>query len=168
MAVPKAWVGELTDGAWKRQEELEMGLVKNGTESRDPELFVPVYQRLSTSILRAATLLAATRKDNPISNTTISVTADDIEHAAFYGHAWQDSAFEVVSSAGTNALEAKTKRIFRYIDERKKFGAPRQAISRTFKLTKREADALFETLIDRGLIRKVTQGNEVVYYPVEG
>jgi hypothetical protein len=161
----KIWKAELTDDAWQRYNQLNTRLINDAVSSREPDLVGPMFQRLGDSMLKASVLLAACRPENPV-NSRIIVEVSDVEHAISYGITWRESSLEVIAGAGSNAYESQLKRALDYINARVSHGSSRSSMMRIFKLNVKEADMLFATLEGRGLVRKIRQDNEWIYFPL--
>ena len=154
----------LTDEAWKRTSELELQLLKMGTNSYNPSLMTPVYDRLTKSILKAAVLIAASRQ----SNDTVVVELEDLLRAIKFGEDWLSYAEEVINAIGSSDEERMINKIFDYIQNgTAQGGVNRGKIMRVFKLTNRRANEIFQTLDQRNLISKV-QGEGSVTYVATG
>ena len=154
----------LTDEAWKRTSELELQLLKMGTNSYNPSLMTPVYDRLTKSILKAAVLIAASRQFND----TVVVELEDLLRAIKFGEDWLSYAEEVINAIGSSDEERMINKIFDYIQNgTSQGGVNRGKIMRVFKLTNRRANEIFQTLDQRNLISKV-QGEGSVTYVATG
>lgn len=155
--MPTKWDVTLSAEAWKRYNQLEEDLLKAGVGSDKPEIMTPTYDRLAKSILKAAILLSAARQRNQ----TVVVEAGDIVRAAYYGEQWRVFVEEVVSAVGQSQDEKRLGLIFNAI--RRKPGVPRSVLMRNYHLSAREADSIFTTLIQRGMIRPTKVGKTETY-----
>lgn len=158
----KSYNAELTEEAWARYNDLEFTLVKMGTQSSMPEVYTPVGDRLSKSILKAAVLLAASRQRED--SEIVQVELQDILSAIKFGEQWRVYSEEVLDNIGKSQNEYRLDRILNSIKSRNNEGTSRSRIMRTYKLTSREATMVFDTLIGRDLIYSVPQGRTVLYY----
>jgi len=151
----------LTDDAWERYNKLEFKLVELGTQSALPDIYTPIGDRLSKSILKAAVLIASARQRD---NDTVLVELQDILRAIKYGEQWRAYSQEIIENVGKSTTERKLDTILESIRKRGNEGASRSRIMRTFKLSSREAVAVFDTLVDRGIIEKKASGDQFLYY----
>ena len=157
---------DLTDDAWARYQDLEKQMVNDGMKSGAPDLCIPMYQRLTTSILKAAVLIAASRPANPTGGR-ITVSRADLLKAMYYGRQWRSWANEVIHNTGQSLYENKLQKILQSIYAEPD-GIPRGAIMRRHHLMAREADMFLTTITERELVRTATKGNTRFYYPPVG
>ena len=138
----------LTDEAWFRYNQFEEQMMTIGHQSSMPDLLTPMMDRLCKSGLKAAVLLAA-------SNQTENVVVDlhYLIKAFSFVESWKMHAIEVITNAGKTASELTMERVFEAIQASGTIGMKRTTLMRTFKFTAKEADSIFTTLEQRGLIR---------------
>jgi hypothetical protein len=160
IAMPKQWDAELTPAAWARYNKLEADMLNSGVGSSTPELMVPLYSRLSVSILKAATLIAACKKFDE----KVIIGEDDIVRAMKYGQQWREFGNQIVNGIGKNANERELERVMNAVMANP--GISRGKLMQNYHLTKRSADAIFGTLIDRGQVTSNKVGNATIYFPV--
>lgn len=158
----KSFKAQLTEEAWTRYNELEYLMVDIGTKSALPEIYTPVGDRLSKSILKAAILIAAARQRN--NDETVLVEKIDILKAVKYGEGWRAYAEEIIGNIGKTTYERKLDSIYDAIYKRRAQGAGRSYLMRTFRLTSKDATTIFNTLIERGDVVKKVAGSNVTYY----
>lgn len=161
----KDFDAKLTDEAWVRYNELETMMVDMGMRSSEPELMTPVGDRLSKSILKAAMLIAASRQFND--GTDIVVTIEDLLRAISFGEMWKAYAGEVIEGISSSHNDRLIDQIYKGLMKRNSTGANRSLIMRTHKLTSREANNIFDTMEDRGMISVLRNGNSVTYFAKE-
>lgn len=149
----RVWSAELTPEAWTRYNAIESTMMKAGVRSKKPEVFTPIYDRLSKSILKAAVLLAASRQ---VGTQKVTVELKDIVHAAYYGMQWRDYAKEVVVNVGHSRDEKRIMTIYNAIV--RSAGIARSALMQGYHLSKRDADSVLDTLEQRGLITRTKVG----------
>lgn len=154
------WDAKLTEDAWVRYNKIEGLLNRLGVGSVAPDVYTPVYDRLGKSILKVAVLLAASRQ-RP--EGELVVEARDIVHAALYGEQWRMYAREVITNVGKGKDERKLDTIFRQILRSGGAGLSRAALMSNYHLDARQADTVFTTLEQRGLIAAVRMGQTTVY-----
>ena len=155
----------LTDEAWERYTLLEYELLKLGQKSWSPSIMMPVCDRLSKSIIKAAVLIAASRQRGE----AVSVELDDLLRAIKYGEEWRNYAEEIVTAIGTTGEERSVNKIYEFIEQQSVIGGvSRSLVCRTFKLPARKATEIFATLEARGMIMKVegTAGGKLKYAAV--
>ena len=150
---------KLTADAWFRYNQLESEMLDAGINSERPEIMTPVYDRLSKSILKSATLLAATRQREEI----ITVEEADVVRAAAYGENWRMYVREVMASVGKGQYERQLDNIYGAICRRP--GVSRSVIMQSYHLNARDTTQIFETLEQRNLITRQKQGRGELLYP---
>lgn len=156
---PRVFDAKLTPDAWARFNKLESDLLKAGTSVERPELMTPLYSRLGISALKASVLIAASRQREE----EVIVEEADIVHALKYAEGWRQYANEVVNGIGKNAAERALDRIL--VAVVKSPGISRSKLMQYYHLTAREADAVFSTLEQRGMITRRMNGRTQVFYP---
>jgi ribosomal protein S25 len=147
VSVSPRWDATLTEDAWKRYNMFEASMVNSALESSQPDLLVPVMDRLAKSGLKAAVLMAASRMDGPV-----KITESDLVRAFWYVERWREYTLEVIHNVGKSADERILERIYRAIERQP--GIARSTIMQNFRLTASRADAIFATLSQRGLIQQ--------------
>jgi len=152
------WLAQLTEDAWERYHKLESLLLYAGVNHDQPDIMTPVYDRLSKSILKAAVLVACTRKQEA---GVVVVEREDLVHAIRYGQSWRDYATDIVNGIGRSANEILLQRIFKAVQ--KNPGISRSRLMQWYHLSAREADIIFSTLEQRGLILANRMGKTWVY-----
>lgn len=151
----------LSPEAWFRYNKLEGDLLQSGLESEKPELMTPLFDRLAKSGLKAAVLLAAARQREE----KVVVEEVDILHAIRYVEGWRSYAIEVVNGIGKTVFEREAEKILGAIAKRPGIG--RAQLMQSYHLTARNADQIFDTLMQRGQITMIrTEGTgRQTYYP---
>jgi len=157
---PKAVPIDLTDDAWQLYNAIDDKMVDAAQEGENKELLTPVMDRLSKSGLKAAMLIAASRLREPL-----RVEEVDIYKAFSYVTEWRKHVLEVVSNVGLSVAERTVTNIQRAIDKHPGDGVTRSELMRAWHLHKRDADNIFDTLEQRGLITRVRSGNTERLYP---
>lgn len=155
---PARWEARLTDAAWLRYNQFENQMVREGLRTERPDLMTPLYDRLSKSTLKAAVLLAATR----YRQEDVVIDVDDILLAIRYAQGWREYAVDVVNGVGKSIAENQLDSVYNNIKRRP--GINRAMLMRHHHLTAREADAVFATLEQRGLITSSRIGKGSVYH----
>jgi hypothetical protein len=142
---------ELTPGAWELYNVMEMRMLESGVKSIVQDMLTPTMDRLAKSGLKAAVLIAASRMKE-----RVVVEEQDILKAFSYVIGWREYAMEVIAGIGSNAQEHQITLIFEAI--RRNPGVLRSTLMQNYHLTKREADNIFDTLEQRGLINRARAG----------
>jgi len=153
------WEAHLTPEAWKRYNKFEKDTQKLALAGNRADLMTPLYDRLSKSMLKAVILLAASEQRDPDGEVEIDV--DDILLGIKYAEGWLEYAIDVVNGIGQSAAEHQIDTILTHI--RKHPGVSRSLLMRNYHLSAREAEAVFVTLEQRGLITKTPVGKGLVY-----
>ena len=151
---------ELTSDAWVRYNRFETQMVSSVIELEAADLLTPTMDRLAKSGLKMAVLLAAARGEE-----SVVVTEEDVVRAFYYVETWSHYTMEALSNIGKTATERTLERIFRSV--RRHPGITRSTLMQHHHLTAREAEAVFTTLEQRGLIRRRKQGRAEYLEPVE-
>lgn len=155
------WDVELTPDAWKRYGAFERDMMVAGTSSSRADLMVPTFTRLTISGLKAAALLAASRK--MADDGKVMVEEVDIVRAIKYVQGWREHGNNVLNGIGKTSLERDLDRILRAIINAP--GITRSKLMQNFHLTARQADALFSTLEQRAQITSSRVGRGQTFYP---
>lgn len=141
----------LTPGAWELYNAMEMKMLESGVKSNVQELLTPTMDRLSKSGLKASLLIAGSRMQE-----RVVVEEADIYKAFSYVARWREFAMEVISGVGTSAAERQIGNIYEAI--KRSPGCLRSALMQAYHLNKREADLIFDTLEQRGVINRIKSG----------
>jgi hypothetical protein len=162
---PEPWSATLTPEAWKRYNELEAMMMDAGLRSPHPDIYTPTYDRLCKSILKAAMLIAASRKLVP-AGREVTVTLTDLLIAMKYGQQWRTFTNEVVSNVGLGSTEREFDKILQAIIREP--GVSRSVLMQRYHLTARTADFVFSTLEQRGMIDRQKAGATERLFPFGG
>jgi ribosomal protein S25 len=119
--------------------------------------------RMSTSLLKLAVLIAATKQE-PNQKYEIMVQEEDIIHAAKYVQRWGVHSAHMIGNTGKTFTERTIDKILKCIRDYP--GITRSDVMRRHHLTSQEANMLFTTLDDRGLITFQKEGRGHRVYPV--
>lgn len=158
-----AYEAHLTQEAWLRYNKLESDMLQCGLDSEKPDLMTPLFDRLAKSTLKAAVLLAAARQFDQ----QVRVEITDILHAIKFCEQWRSYAIEVVNGIGKTVFERDLEKILRAVHKRPGIG--RGQLMQSYHLTARQADQVFDTLIQRGQITMTrTETGRQVYFPSVG
>lgn len=144
----------LNPKAWDRYGDIEMLMANTASESAFAPVALPTFERLSRSLLKMATLLAAARQEPK--KGKITVEPRDINTAAYYIQRWMPYTLDLLQNSGKGATERLLGRIIKTIQREP--GITRGRIMQHHHLTKRMADEVLGTLDDRGQIKLVRAG----------
>lgn len=156
----KSWSAELTNEAWMRYNKIAHDLQVMGVESSRPDVMTAMMARLSISGLKMAILLAASDR----LTDQVLVQEHDIIQAFYYIDKWKPHTLDVVMNAGKSKSERELERVYDFI--RNNPGVLRGNVMRVFHLKAREADGLFSTLEQRGLVRLKKSGKGEKVFPL--
>lgn len=150
---------EMTSEAWLRYNILEAKLIQEGQESDNPDIMIPIGDRLAKSILKSAMLIAASRQFTD----EVVIEEIDILRAAKYGEEWIKHSKVIATNIGKGTNERLIDKMMRKIAKSEN-GVPRSTLMQVFHLSARDANFLIETLDQRGLITTTRQGKLVTIY----
>lgn len=156
----RKWDARLTDDAWVRYNKLETDMVTTALDNDRSDLLTPTMDRLAKSGLKMATLIAASRMDDEI-----VVTVEDLVKAFVYIEQWSEHTMALITNLGKTASERSMERVYAAV--KKSPGVSRSTVMQNFHLTAREAEAIFMTLEQRGLIIRKKAGRGEVLTPME-
>lgn len=140
----------MSQEVWNRYNQLEMVMVEKGVESHDPNIFTPVGDRLSKSILKAAVLIAASRQKNEY----VEVEITDLLRAIKYGETWLAYAYDVIEDVGKSGISKLRKNIIDFIRRGGVTGVTTAKIMRAFGLSHTEFKNQMETIEQMGYVSK--------------
>lgn len=155
----KRFDAKLTPKAWERYNKLENDMLMAGLDSGRPEIMTPVNDRLSKSILKAAVLLAAANKRDE----EVVVEEIDILRAIYYGNEWKQHVDVVMEDVGKGSTERLLMNVLRMIVRQP--GVPRSKLMQAYHMTSRDANSLFDTMEQRGLITRERAGRTEQLFP---
>jgi hypothetical protein len=116
---------------------------------------------MAVSTLKAMILLSACRQRD---NEQVTITLDDVLLAIKYCVGWRSYAIEVINGVGKSTIESRIERVHDNI--KRNPGVSRSTLMQHYHLTAREADAIFATLEQRGVVTPARAGRGVTYYAV--
>jgi hypothetical protein len=135
-------------------------MLQVGLDSDRADLMTPTMDRLAKSGLKMSVLLAATR-----SEPRVIVTEEDVIRAFYYIERWSVFTLDLIGNIGKTTSERLLERVHRSVQAQP--GITRSQLMQNNHLTARDADLVFETLIQRGLIEKKSVGRGVRYEPAK-
>jgi hypothetical protein len=152
----------LTDKAWETYGGIELLMVREASQSAVAMLAMPTFERLSRSLLKMSLLLAASRQEPE--ESTLEVTELDVLHAASYVQRWGTYSVDLVLNAGKSSTQHTLDRVRDFVNREP--GVWRSKVMRQFHFTRREADEIVGTLIERGEISAVKKGKGYELWPM--
>lgn len=156
--VPKKWDAKLTSEAWVRYNKFEADMLQIGLNSDRADLMTPTMDRLAKSGLKMSVLLGALRME-----PEVTVTEEDVVRAFYYIERWAVFTLDLITNIGKTASERTLERVYKAI--KNKPGITRSALMQNYHLNSRDAELIFTTLEQRGLIRKEKAGRGLRYEP---
>lgn len=167
-----------TSQAWDRIRWLTHDAVKLGENSSSPDIYTPMYIRLSNSIIKIAMLLAGARR-------SLTIEFSDVCQAVRLGNLFLESATDfahgVEEAPDINPWEKKCDKILGYIKSQSKKNktVTRTEVMRQFHVRSKDVPDVETTLVQRGQIKisvrkgMMPNGNKssrerVEYWLVEG
>lgn len=162
-SMPKNIEAVPTKGAWERLAAIETLLTRTANESTASLIALPTFVRISTSLLKLATLISATRQE-PSKNYQIAIEERDVISAGKFIQKWGQNSAHMIGNTGKTFTERSLDKILKCVREHP--GITRSDVMRRHHLTSQEANMLFTTLDDRGVITMTRQGRGFCVYPV--
>lgn len=153
-------IAELSRDAWEFYGNIENQMLNEAYNSFSSGLALPTFERMSRSLLKMSVILAASRQI-PIRNT-IKVNKKDVHIAAWYVQEWGPHMIDLVMNASSRSNEKILDRVLKAVRENP--GILRGTIMQHLHLYKREADEVFQTLEERGMIRSERAGKGFRYF----
>lgn len=152
VSFPKHWPVQLTEEAWYLYNSFEVKLLDHAMKSIDPSIMTPMMDRLAKSGLKAAALLAASK----LPEEKIVVEKIDILHAFYYIEQWVKHTIYIINNIGKSHDEKLIQKLFDTINGNP--GILRSEIMRRNYMSARDAEQIFLTMEQRGLIRREKKG----------
>lgn len=159
--VPSKFVAELDGAGWDLYGKIEMQLVTHASESSVPMLAMPTFERLTRSMLKMAVLLACSRQEPE--DSLVRVNRADIVKAASYIQEWGRYSVDLILNAGKTTTQRTLDKIKNAVLRQP--GINRGKLMQIHHLTKRDADEILGTLVDRGELHITREGKGVRLWP---
>lgn len=146
-----------TPEAWDRIRQLKLDATKMGEDSDSPDIFIPIYDRLSNSVIKLAMLITGARK-------TDKLELSDVEKAITYADDWIKYAAEFAQALQTapdmDKWEKKADKIVAYLHKVFPHTPTRTDVMKNFRIKSIDIKAIEDTLVYRGLmtVRTVMNG----------
>lgn len=160
--MPTQFAATMTPQAWARYNVFE-DQMRNTAFSMGRAYLIPVHERLATSVLKAAMLLAASRKRED----GLIIEEIDILHAIYFGQHWREYASEIVNGIGKTFDERLIDQIMNYV-RKNESGASRAELMTLFSLDFKRADLIFGTMIQRNMVYALDIGGQKRYRATVG
>lgn len=152
----------LTEEAWKRYGDIEHQLVIIANDSYYNPMALPMFERLSRSLLKLAVLLSAV--DQLPNEGMIEVTEQDIINSAGYVQRWGKYSIELLVNAGITQNMRLVEKIKTTVE--RKPGILSSNVMRMYHMNSRDMKDVLQTLEDRGEIKMKKQGRGLALWPI--
>jgi len=162
---PKFTKVTLTSDAWVRYQEIEKQLNSEAYYSADSEIILPIIGRAIISLLKMASLLAASYCRDTESDE-LAVTVTDIARAAVYMQRWLPNAIQLGIAADSSMQERQITKALDWIGRNP--GKTSAHLQRQMHLDRAVVHAIITTLQDRGEIdTKTNEKGNVALWKIE-
>lgn len=140
-----------TPETWQRLQELKFDAAWAGEQSGNPDIYIPLFDRLTNSIIKVAMLLAGSRMSDIIEET-------DLLCAINYSDDWVRSAMEFASSLENHSdmkdpWEKKAEKVLKFIADNHPKPVTKTDVMRNYRIKAKDIPDLERTLVLRGQIR---------------
>lgn len=139
-----------TDQAWHRIRQLKDQAIRLGEKSSAPELYTPLYDRLSNTVIKVAILLAGA----DLSNT---IHIHHVQKAIYLSQEWLEAVTEFASAIEEapemDRWEKKMEKILVWLRAMHPQRVTQTEIMQKFRIRKRDIADIESTLIARNLIQ---------------
>jgi hypothetical protein len=152
---------EMTDEAWNLYNAMELKLIASGFGHTDRDVMTPTMDRLAKSGLKAAMLIAASRRPA----YPVKIDVPDIMKAFSYVTHWRDYAIDILTHIGITQTEHRINMVLHMVQLQP--GINRGTLMRQFHLTAKDTDMIFETLAQRGQMKRTKKGLGEILEPVQ-
>jgi hypothetical protein len=160
IASPVTTSAELTADAWLRYNKFESDMLEVGLKSPAADILTPSFDRLAKSGLKAAVLIAASRR----LDERVVVTEEDLVKAFSYVEAWREHTMLVLNNIGKSTQEKTFDLVLQAVV--RKPGLMRAQLMQNHHLNAREASQILDTLEQRGQITRQRSGRSEKIFPV--
>lgn len=148
-ATPKKRLVSLkgTPAFWKRYQDLQRDVMKLSVKTSYPELYAPLYTRLSNSVVKVAILLAGADMQGIIDSS-------HLQKALYYSQNWLESttdfAANIEQRPEMDKWERKIEKIIQWVKNRHPDSLTQTDIMQKFHIRKRDIADIEATLMARG------------------
>src|SRR5688500_3981160 len=134
----------LTPQAWERYQDIELKMLTVASESYYVATALPTFERLTRSMMKLASLLAASRQTP--TGGAISVEERDIINAARFVQSWGRFSINLILNAGKTQSLRLLEKIRKSIEMRP--GVMKSELLRQHHLSSRELNDIVTNLLD--------------------
>ena len=159
---PKIWAVP-SEEAWKRYQGIEFDLLRYADTSPMADLALPTFERLTRSMLKMASILAAERQ-TPDKENQIKIEIQDVDNAAWYVQRWGQDSIDLITNSGRRSMDRMANRVLAYISNNQ--GVLKTTIMQNLKIKKKQLDEILGYLEDWELIRKEPVGRGHKFFTV--
>lgn len=146
-----------TPETWHRIQQLKLDAGLLGERSSNPDIYIPLYDRLSNSVIKVAILIAGARRSEIIELA-------DVQKAITLADQWIFSITEFASALESmpemDRWEKKTDKILDYIKTIHPKALSRSELMKRFRVKSRDVQDIEKTLVQRGQIRITSVANQ--------
>lgn len=139
-----------TPETWARIAQMKYDAMYFGLHSVNPEIYSPLYDRLSNSVIKVAMLLAGARQ-------SMTIELHDLQKAIYYSNKWLEAITKFAAALETmpemDKWEKKADKVLSYIKSRFPDPVTRTELMRRFRVKSKDIEDLEKTLVQRGYIR---------------
>lgn len=139
---------ELSEEAWTRLQEANRYLLHLADNHDSRDLLLPCTERLIVNVLKVAALIACSRQ-RPVVDGIVTMQYDDLLMSLYYARGWLDHLLRIVTRVGRDPFDARTYQVLEFITKQGEGGCTRSAVTRQYRMSARDADEIFDTLLDR-------------------
>lgn len=163
---------EATPEAWDRIRQMKADAVVLGEKSSAPELYTPIYDRLSNTVIKVAMLLAGAELKSTVEYIhvckAISLAQEWIESVT-------DFAANIEAQPDMDKWERKAQKIVAWVKNRHPEPVSQTEIMQKFRIRKRDIDDIEATMVARNWVkidpyphRRDRSGGQIHYTLPEG
>lgn len=146
---------ELSREGWELNGEINERMVEAAYNATNSGLALPMFERLTDSMLKMALLIGASRQ-SPDDDGIIQIEESDLLRAASYIQQWGQYTVEIMRGAGQSIAMRILTRALAYIQ--KNPGCSRSEVLRLLNVNKRQMQEIEDTLEARGEIQVFQHG----------
>lgn len=160
---PQKTIMTATPEAWERIQQLKFDGGVLGERSTNPDIYIPLFDRLTNTIIKVAMLLCGAESRSEITFT-------DVVKAISYSDRWLISIVDFAESLermpDMDKYEKKIDKILKRLKHAGKDGIDRADLMRSYHIRSRDIEDIEKTLVARGQIRivKVKSNGRVNQY----
>jgi hypothetical protein len=149
----------LADQAWTRLQKAQRYLIAVADNHDARDLLLPCTERLVVNVLKVAALIAASRL-RPVEGGQMLVQYEDMMLSLYMARSWLDNLLRVVSRVGKDPQDQLTSKVLDTILRAGEGGITKGSVMRTHRLSARDAEEVFNTLVQQERIVAVRPSKE--------